>query len=204
VDLLPFSPDAVWYSTPSFGGFMANVAYGSSEGGSTGAFTAAKNNQLSLVYAAGPLYVTYAYDNVENTTAASLNNNITTQLIGATYNFGAAKLFANYGTQKNAANTSTQAYVSNGETNVGVSVPMGAVTFLASLGRNTRTTIDAAGAETAASTGSGNDWALAGTYALSARTHGYVKAASTGNYTFGGTQNSASINFTAIGIRHIF
>lgn len=210
-----FPTDALWYTTPNMGGFTGKLMYANSEGGSTGATTAGRNTGLSATYAAGPLYISYAYDAIDNQSAANVNSTNSAQAIGATYNFGAAKLFANYGTSKAVADTTADTNTFNTETNVGVTVPMGAVTLIAAAGRNTRTRT-VAGVETATTgtiaagtftgTGSGTDYSLGITYALSARTHAYGKVASNGNYNFTDTTaaNKVGLNLTVVGLRHIF
>lgn len=200
-----FPTDALWYTTPNMGGFTGKLMYGNSDAGSTGAFT---NAGLSLTYAAGPLYLSYAYDGIEGTSAAAVNNTNSAQAIGGTYNFGAAKLFANYGINKAQANTALDTYTNNTEANIGVHVPFGAVTLMAAYGRNSRSVVTT-GVETATATGTGNDWSVGATYALSKRTHAYGKVVSNQNYDYGatagtGTKNALGLDLTVVGLRHIF
>jgi len=201
-----FPTDSVFYTSPNFGGLTVKALYGNNDAGSTGAFTNNKNTGLSLTYAKGPLLVGYAYDSIDNTSAASVNNTNLEHALAGTYDFGAAKLSLIYGTNKAQANTSLDTYTNQTETNVGVTVPFGAVTLLAAVGRNTKSTVTA-GVETATATGSGNDYSVGLTYALSARTHAYGKVASNNNYSYtqsAGGANGQTVSLTTVGLRHIF
>jgi predicted porin len=79
--------DSVSYSTPSFGGFRASVqsALGENNGGN--------NNSASLSYSGGPFAAVAAFQNVKKST--TVDDSRTWQL-GATYDFGVVKLFAQH------------------------------------------------------------------------------------------------------------
>jgi len=156
------SSNAVFYSTPNtLGGFYANAVYGTVDNGTSAAngSSAHTNQGLSAGYRAGPLHVGLAM-HVGNSAVAGVDATNNQQAVGLTYDFGAAKVFLNASKRKTQANVGLAATVEDGETNVGVSVPLGAVTLLAGMGRNSRTAVDNTGAETGANTGSGNDWVL--------------------------------------------
>jgi general bacterial porin, GBP family len=198
--------NGLFYTSPKIlGGFTVNALYGAWD--TTGAATGAgdtKNIGLSVGYSAGPLAFSLGFGDAEvlGTVGAVGTGDTDGQTLSATYDFGAAKLFAGYAkTQANGYATTANTYteVENSEINVGVTVPMGAVTLLAGIGRNSRTTVAANGAETANATGDGNDWVLGAYYNLSKRTVAYVKAGVIGEFDFG-----AETTGSAIGIRHAF
>jgi predicted porin len=193
--------NSLFYTSPNFGGFAVNALYGKwdTTGASTGAADT-ENTGLSVGYSAGPLAVSFAFGDLETVTATTAKTD--GQALSATYDFGAAKLFAGWATTEAKGNTAINTYTEDEEFNIGVTVPMGAVTLLAGLGRNSRTTVTN-GVETAASTGDGNDWVLGAYYNLSKRTVAYVKAGVTGKFDFD-NGGSREVTGTAIGIRHAF
>lgn len=211
--------NGIFYTTPNtLGGFNVKAMFGTIDtgisSGTAATATAAKtqNSGLSVGYAAGPLAVSAGLGYNETDTAAAgaavVNARNDAQAISFSYDFGPAKLFAGYVKNKLTADTSLNSYVENSETNVGVSVPLGAVTLLAGLGRNSRTTV-ANGAETATATGTGNDWALGAYYNLSKRTVAYVKTGVFNKFDFGATAvtnagNRQDTTASAIGLRHAF
>jgi predicted porin len=214
--------NAVFYATPNtFGGFYANAVYGMSDAGSSGAGgvpNLTKSQGLSLGYKAGPLHVVGAMVVLDTTVVASVDGKTDGQVIGLTYDFGAAKLFVNSSRGQVQANVGIDTKTVNTETNLGLSVPVGAFTFLAGLGRNARTAT-VAGAETAATgtstanvsgTGSGADWVLGVYYSLSKRTNVFVKTGTINKFDFGSTvaspntANRLETSGTAIGLRHTF
>lgn len=200
------SSNGLHYTTPNtLGGFVVKAMYANLEAGTGTAPTATTSNGIRVGYAAGPLAVHVATTVTDVTTASP---NVTArsdgQAIGFSYDFGAAKVHAGYVKGKTQANVGTDSTVENNETNIGVSVPVGAITLLGGLGRNSRTTV-ATGTEDATATGSGSDWALGAYYNFSKRTVAYLKTGVFGKYDFGGpSQNSRSISATSIGVRHAF
>lgn len=122
--------------------------------------------------------------------------------LGGSYDFGPAKLFASYTRGKVQANTALQTYTEDSEANLGLSVPVGALTFMAGYGRNARTQITA-GVEAAGNTGNGSDLVLGATYTLSKRTTAYLKTGTYDKFDFG-SANANKINATALGVRHVF
>jgi predicted porin len=194
--------NGLFYTTPNtLGGFAVSALYGAWD--TTGATTGAAettNMGLSVGYSAGPLAVSFGLGNSEIITATTAETD--GQALSATYDFGVAKVFAGYAKTKAEGDTAVNSYTEDDEFNIGVTMPMGAVTLLAGLGRNSRTTV-ANGVETAASTGDGNDWVLGAYYNLSKRTVAYVKAGVTGQFDFD-SGASREVTGSAIGIRHAF
>ena len=88
----------ITYTTPSFGGLKANVHYQFGEqAGATG-----KNNVgVNLIYFSGPVGLTAVYEkaDVANPAGTTLYANGPHQhwMLGGSYNFGPAKLYATYG-----------------------------------------------------------------------------------------------------------
>ncbi len=165
---------------------------------------------LSAAYNNGPLSVSGAYQ-LSNTTTATgatptVDKDVTTSILGASYQLPMAKLFATYGTVK-TDDTKTASAVGEGKReayNIGVQVPMGAWTLAALYSGGTKTE-----AITAGSAGEKRDYTGYGVgarYALSKRTLAYV------NYGKSDLNAGSSATFgkevkntqTAIGLLHNF
>jgi predicted porin len=191
--------NSLFYATPNIlGGFVVKALYGkwdTTGGAATTSPADITNTGLSVGYSAGPLVVSLGFGNSETVTTTTAKTD--GQALSASYDFGAAKLFAGYAQTEAKAATN----VEDSEINVGVTVPMGAMTFLAALGRNSRTTTGST--NNAGATGDGNDWVLGGYYNLSKRTVAYVKTGVTGKFDFD-NGGSREVTGTAIGIRHAF
>ncbi len=97
----------ITYTTPSFGGVTANIHY---QFGEQAGKTGANNIGVNVLYFGGPLALTAFYE-----TAGLLNNPTPTNyvagtknsnwMLGGSYDFGAAKLYATYGaSDKEVAN----------------------------------------------------------------------------------------------------
>jgi len=112
--------DSVKYTTPRLGGLTAtaHVAAGEADGG--------KNGGVSALYFGGGLGVGLAYQQVAK--GATIDNTKTWQL-GASYDFGAVKLFGQYGTVDNEATDNSYDIAG-----LGASVPVGAGKILAQWG----------------------------------------------------------------------
>lgn len=192
--------DMVSYSTPAMGGFGAKVMLGRNDLSAGATTTTSANTGLSLSYAAGPLYVGFAWGEIKGS-AAGVDSKQNGMALSGTYNFGAAKLFANHTRAKVEPITSVNANVETNETNLGVAVPFGAATFMAGIGRNN---VDANVLGTSESA-SGNDYALGLTYDLSKRTALYIK-----HGVYNKVDNSATLitgskqQTTALGVKHTF
>jgi len=95
------SNNAVQYLSPSVGGFSVNVLVGAGEGGAAATATSLPNGRdvgVAVKYNAGPLMATLAYNDSRRSDAI-LNR---TYALGATYDFGTFKGFANYSVGQNA------------------------------------------------------------------------------------------------------
>lgn len=188
----------VMYSSPNMGGFTLNVNYGNQD--TSGAADAKNKTQaITGVYANGPLMVGIGAGNVEVTAGTAVTKTEGTAL-GASYDFGKFKLAGNYITTKATAAAGTT--VEGKEYNLGVVVPMGKVSLIGQIGRNTATGDTGGNTDT-----SGNDFVVGVDYALSARTALFAKTGtynkssgtSAGDTTFDTKQTS-----TAIGIKTTF
>nr|WP_315188454.1 porin [uncultured Albidiferax sp.] len=181
------------YITPSFGGLTGAVSYALGENKT--ATTSAKNVfGLNVQYAAGPLYVGYAYQNDKKSDAvATGGTGVTTKhnLLNATYDLGVAKLLASY---RNVKNPDT-GYEKENTVQVGVDIPVGA-SLVVSTGY-ARAKSEAAGFADLTT----NGFAIGASYSLSKRTSVYT----------GYNRTEAKIadekvkgNLYAVGIRHAF
>ena len=213
-----FYPDGVrasnafFYDSPDMGGFSAGLMVGKNDAtvttSTTGNTFVAKSDVLgfNMGYANGPLMVMLGYGSIKGelaTLAIPLGTTAKTTgaALSATYDLGVAKLYANLTDGKNQGNTAVNSYNKSREANFGVSVPMGAITLLAGVGRNT-STATVAGVDSEKQTG--NDFVVGATYSLSKRTTAYVKA---GDYNKLGATTTALGTKTragAIGLRHTF
>lgn len=203
--------NGIHYLTPNWGGFSARIMFAPGDntanvnqatGTATGAN--ASNNGLSAAYANGPLYVGYAWgEQVSKASLSAADSRGNGQNIAVSYDFGAAKVFANWGRTKTQIDTRIESYNEKSETNIGVAVPFGKVTVTAAYGRNTFTQTTT-GAE--AANLSGNDWTLGATYDLSKRTALYAKSGVVQKYegTVGNTAADTKTTGTMVGVRHLF
>lgn len=220
--------NAIFYTSPSMGGFVANVMVQKNDASTTlaGVETRAKTsaNGFSLTYASGPLAVAYGYnkekgsaftnaiDAVFSTVAAdrtagaavasAQDGYAKTSALSATYDMGAAKFYAGYTVAKSRSDTTDAASAEgkSSETNLGVAVPMGAITLMAGAGRNKLTTNLTTGELT------GTDVVLGATYALSKRTTTYIKTGTSNKMSgdLNGVALSNKTTRTSIGLRHTF
>lgn len=184
------------YTTPNFSGVVAKLAYGNTDSSVTNSEVVARNNNLTVTYANGPLSVglgwgtqeavgngvaavaATAFTSINGATYANVAGQSTkaeTTALVAAYDFGSFKLLGNFITAKYNPNTAASLDTTKTETNIGVSVPMGKITLLGQYGRNTYNTTLAAATVGAQGDSSGNDWALGADYALSKRTTLFVK-----------------------------
>lgn len=177
--------NSIRYDSPSFGGLSGSLIYALGEN-KTATTDATDLVGASIKYAAGPLMVAYAHQ--EEDKSASVTNKY--DLLGGTFDFGAAKLNAAYQQSKNGT-------LKDKEYNVGVTVPMGAFGL-------------SAGYSKSESSGGGADlnsdgFTLAGTYNLSKRTSLYASY-----YTYEVEKNvvggisAAQTTFFGAGVVHLF
>ena len=208
------SSNAIKYATPDFAGFSGAISYGFGE--NKGATTDAENvAAIHVKYANGPLLVGFAHQREKQvlggtyfgsrapggvTIAVGLPSAPVAfsatrkyNLLGASYDFGVAKLTAQYN-QAKGENTATSS-AKDKEFNVGVSVPFGAAAIAAGFSRS----------KSDATNGSnrGTGVSLLGTYALSKRTNLYTGFLMTKVQS----QNAATevkASTVGLGVKHLF
>lgn len=216
--------NTILYKSPIVSGFSGELAY--SLGEQAGSNSAGRQFGAALAYANGPLHVRLAYNNKNNDTAAvpsaaGISRDIgRNTLLAANYNFGVAKAFLAYGIDKgpNSAVLPTtkenpnpfgavgvlnqpRASTDSSDLLVGVAVPFGASTILASyIRKDDKTSLNQ----------DANQWALGYTYALSKRTSLYSSYARIDNkngagYTVGNnTRVGSGDQAFNLGLRHSF
>jgi len=210
----------VQYVSPSFGGLTVTLDYvnRSQDESTTDGKAQVKQQGIALSYAAGPLMVqasntkrtvtgTIAVGVLPGASAAVTGDDATTSVkgsinwLGASYDLGAARLYAATATRKDKdANGATSDNISLNF--VGIQVPMGAVTFFATMydGEDKNTGV-AGAANTEVRDLSGHQ--LAVSYAMSKRTSAYLVSGKSED-----KGSTANTNYkraeTAIGIRHNF
>jgi predicted porin len=182
------------YSTPSMSGFQATIGTGLGE--QPGDWKAGRQVGASATYSAGPLYAGVAYNAGPNDTAG--NTGLKTWNVGAVYDFGVLKGHVMYDNNKNNAPGFD---VNNDDWLLGVTVPVGPGTIMASVIRHNDKTANNLDAD---QLGVGYNYALSkrtSLYAAIAHIRNKNGAAFTvGNATAGGTGNQA-VN---LGIVHNF
>ena len=211
--------NTVQYTSPKMSSFSGELAY--SFGEQAGSNSAGRQYGAAFTYVKGPLNARLAYNHKNNDTATAINlASARNTVLAANYNFGLAKVFLAYGIDKgpNSAvlpTTSTNpnpfgavapqnrqvASTDSRDMLMGVAVPLGASTILASYTRKddlTRLNQDA------------NQWALGYTYALSKRTSLYGSYAKITNengagYTVGNNSEVGTGDQAFnLGVRHSF
>jgi predicted porin len=215
------SNNAIRYDSPVFSGFSGSVMYGFGED-KTATLSASSSTSAHIKYANGPLLVGYAYQaeksngsataatmfsgasGLGSTVISSAANNVgvsstivTTRkynLLGATYDFGVAKLVGSYNTAKGLNTLGFDA--KDKEYQIGVSVPFGAASVAAGYSR--------AKSDFNNTSRKGTGYSLLGTYDLSKRTTLY-----TGYISHKGEPNNDSTRtdkktLFAAGVRHTF
>ena len=215
--------NAVFYTSPSFGGvtlkayFQQNNAQAQASVGNAGKTS---GSGFSVAYANGPLMLAaatgtekgssvnrigtiFAVDSAAataaGTAAAAADAKYTASAITATYDFGAAKVFFGMVDSKDDNNTTvTGGELKFKETNLGVAVPMGAITLMAGVGSNKMTEVGDTGSA------KGTDVAFGATYSLSKRTTAYVKTGTYNKYKLSDADVSVKTNRTSLGLRHTF
>lgn len=196
--------NSVKYSTPKFGPVSADVMYGFGE--QAGDNKAGRQYGASVSYESGPLLVKLGHDNTWNlatTTVPAVNAKNT--LLIARYKFAAATGYVGYGVNKSGRNTNAQNSDSR-DAIIGVRVPFGQSTFIASIIRKQ---------DKSAANLSATQAAVGYTYALSKRTDIYASyarmdnnapnTATTGFYTVGnGADPGSGDRALLVGVRHLF
>jgi predicted porin len=207
--------NTVKYATPVLNGFNGDLAYGLGE--VAGDNSAGRQIGASVGYTRGPVAVRFAHHNRNNDTATTKVDSTRNTLLAATYDFNVAKVFLAYGVNKgpfssplrNTANpfnltvapTAASVTADSNDTLLGVSVPFGVHTVMASYIRKNDKTVANRDAD---------QWALGYRYALSKRTDLYTAYARINNkngasYTVGNANDGGSGDKALnLGIRHAF
>jgi len=128
--------NTIEYITPTFSGFSAQIQLGSVETDDSRTANKAKTQDtqnIGFKYNAGKLSLQVAQEKAETATeaATSVTGEITTNTLGASYDFGVAKAFLAYTDRELKASAGTLAGTFDiKDTTVGVSVPVGAKVVL--------------------------------------------------------------------------
>lgn len=117
--------NAVNYKTPNMGGLTANLQWALGE--STVSTSAGRTLGANLAYNNGPINAGVGYADRKSSTGASAARAV---MLGGTFNAGVATIGADYWQWKNpsVANTTRKSW------QIGASVPMGALSFVAQVG----------------------------------------------------------------------
>ena len=144
---------------------------------------------LGLSYATGPFMVGIAGEQIESESGwpMTTDEKKTNYGIGGTYDFTAAKVFANYLVSDDDLKAGKDK-----EANVGVKVPFGAASLVAEVGYN-----DGEGYD-------GIDYNVGANYAFSKRTDAYIRAARINDYDFDNNGGEGKDTKYAVGLRHKF
>lgn len=182
--------NTIKYSTPSWGGFVGELAYGFGEVPDD--TTASRQIGAAIGYANGPLLVKLAHHSAENPTGT---DDAQSTLLGAKYDFGMAAASAGIGINEGLGAIDNRDYL------LGVAAPFGPGVFLASYIRKD---------DRSPANSDANQWALGYTHAVSRRTNFYTSFAridndpgaafTVGNASEAGTGDKAF----NVGIRHKF
>lgn len=205
--------NTIKYVSPVWSGVTAELVYAPGE--VAGSDSAGRQFGGTLGYAAGPLKVRLSYHNRNNDTALLPNlSSARNTVVGGTYDFGVAKAHFAYGLNeglnssplRNTANpfgyrTAPVASLDSQDAMLGVSVPMGPHTLLASyIRKNDRTALNQ----------DATQLAVGYRYALSKRTDVYTAYSRIDNkngagYTVGSSiEGGSGDGAFNVGIRHAF
>ena len=206
------SSNAIKYISPDFAGFSGAVSYGFGEN-KTATSDAENVAAVHLKYANGPLLVGYAHQREKQVAGGNLFSNTggvaatvgipasnvlysstrKYNLLGASYDFGVAKVTGQYNQAKGQTGLNTSA--TDKEFNVGVNVPFGAAAIGVGYSRSK--------SDATNNNNKGTGVSLLGTYALSKRTNLYTGLLATKVES----QNSATETKTStfgLGVKHLF
>ena len=175
---------------------------------STNTLDKSQQYALGLSYANGPFMIGTAGQQIKGTNGANgvdTTGKTTEYGVGGSYDFGAAKLFANYLYSKKQDDTSVATYTKADEANIGVLVPFGAASVVAEYGHNRYKGYTAGVQDTKAK---GNDWLIGANYAFSKRTDVYARVGRMDDLKFkdmdGNTVGSSKAESFGVGLRHKF
>ena len=174
----------------NFGGVGVSAAagYDRHDNLTNGADTQDTAYGLGLSYATGPFMVGIAGEQIKSESGSPLvtASKVTNYGIGGTYDFTAAKVFANY-----LVSDIDGAAGKDKEANIGVKVPFGAASLVAEVGYN-----DGHGYD-------GIDYNVGANYAFSKRTDAYVRAARVDSFDYDAGGDTDTTKY-AVGLRHKF
>jgi predicted porin len=175
--------NSVIYSSPTIGGVSGSISYAFGED-KTATLSATNNTSIQARYTQGPVLVGVAH---QKETSLTANSDIKHTLVGGSYDLGVAKLTGSYQTSK-------KNITKDNEYQIGVTIPMGAVTLSAGYAD--------AKSDTGGTKLNGDGFALIAIYDLSKRTSLY------GGYEASKVQTSTSsetkVTNMAFGVRHTF
>ena len=202
------SSNAIKYTSPDFAGFSGAVTYGLGEN-KTATTDAESVASIHVKYANGPLLVGFAHQTEKQVIStanslfvslapATVNSTRKYNMVGASYDFGVAKITAQYN-QAKGQQINTTASASDKEVNVGVSVPFGAAAIAAGL---SRAKSEGSGVGNGG-TNKGTGVSLLGTYALSKRTNLYTGFLVTKVETANAATATKASTF-GLGVKHLF
>ena len=177
--------NSIYYATPNFGGFSAAAMYSLGEN-KTATASAGKIASFNVQYAGGPFAAALAYQTEKANGLAATNTTKFTQL-NSSYDFGVAKLLAAYGNVKDGGDRAR-------EYQIGVDVPLGAVTVSGGVARSK---VSLGGGGEVRRTGVG----LAAKYDLSKRTFLYTGLQMAKNELAGAQVKTDTY---AVGVQHKF
>ena len=202
------SSNAIKYISPDFAGFSGAVSYGFGENKTANA-DAENVAALHIKYANGPLLVGFAHQrekqvaggNLFGTGAsvgvaaapAAFSSTRKYNLLGASYDFGVAKVTGQYNQAKGQTGLTTSA--SDKEFNVGVSVPFGAAAVAAGYSRSK--------SDATNNNNKGTGLSLLGTYALSKRTNLYTGFLTT-KVESANSATETKLSTFGVGVKHLF
>ncbi|MFC5520811.1 porin [Polaromonas jejuensis] len=181
--------NSIKYTSPEYAGFSGSVLLGLGEN-KTASADATNIYSLHVKYEHGPLLVGYAYQQEKQAKDPVLltQDKNKFNLIGASYDFGVAKLVGSYKTAKNAT-------TKDKEYQFGVSVPFGAAAISAGYAHSKSDAGDV--------THTGKGYSILGTYDLSKRTRLYAGAQNTKAFVLNAAAETKIVTY-GLGIRHFF
>jgi predicted porin len=185
--------NSINYISPDFAGFNAKLQFANQDEEEGGVATEGKAFGAAVAYENGPMMLAAGYDRYESTDAGVEGPEHTSWLVGGTYDFNMAQLFAQYGNfERDAVGATDEAQ----QLNIGTKVPMGAFTVLASVGRTE--------AEVGAADYSGTNYVLGVNYNLAKTTYLYARAGQVANLEADAGGFETDTRGYAIGLRHAF
>lgn len=176
--------NAVKYTTPNMGGFVASVSHSLKE---SSAATATNQTDFSVMYANGPLSVALAYEKINNG-GITAGTDAKLTYATASYDLGVVVVRGGVGSTRQVLATKTNDY------QVGVDVPLSSALTL-STGFASSSDKDGSGTKR-------NGIAVGATYALSKRTLAYAVLNSSKREVSGATTDKFS--FIGAGLQHKF